>query len=148
MVDTDETNRFFEVPFTVIGVVKDYFFESLHAPLRGQVIVNRDQDINRLLVKLRADTIPATLTEIERAWKRIDQVGAFSYAFLSESFDRLYCAEQRLGSWTRSFAYRAGFNPLLFLSAGAAALLLAVLTISLRTAKASTSNPVKALRYE
>jgi putative ABC transport system permease protein len=222
MLDTNEGEKFVELPYTVVGVVKDYFFESLHAPLRGQVIVNRDQDFTVLLVKLRADALPTALGAIQQVWKKFEPERPFEYAFVSETFDRLYRADQRLGkvffaftllalfvaglglfglaaftaerrtkeigirkvlgasvanimalltrdfvrwvllanviawpvaylamkSWTRSFAYRADFNPFLFLAAGAAALILAILTVSLRTLKTSTSNPSHSLRYE
>ncbi|MEN6310168.1 MAG: FtsX-like permease family protein, partial [Acidobacteriota bacterium] len=222
MTDINDNREFHDVALTVIGVVKDYHFESLHTPLRGQVILNRNQDLGTLLVKLRADAIPSTMKDAERIWKSLEPSRPFGYTFQSQNFDRLYRTDLRLGqvfifftlpalfvaglglfglaaftaeqrtkeigirkvlgasvanimtlltrdfvrwvllanaiawpvaylamkSWTRSFAYRADFNPFLFLAAGAAALLLAILTVSLRTLKASTSNPSQSLRHE
>ncbi len=222
MLTTNEKDEFIDIPLTVIGVVKDYHFESLHAALRGQVIINRKEDIGRILLRLRAEGIPRTLAGIERLWKSFDSKRPFEYTFLSETFERMYRAEERLGrvlfsftllaffvaglglfglaafsaerrtkeicirkvlgasvsgimarlagdflrwvllanlvawpaaylamqNWRISFPYRAGFNPLLFLAAGAMAAFLAVLTVSLKTAKASRANPVHALRYE
>lgn len=50
--------------------------------------------------------------------------------------------------WLTGFAYQIGISPWAFLSAGLAALLIALGTISYQTIRAATANPVKALRYE
>jgi putative ABC transport system permease protein len=50
--------------------------------------------------------------------------------------------------WLQSFAYRAALDPAVFLLALAFALLLAWLTISLRTLRTATANPVDSLRHE
>jgi putative ABC transport system permease protein len=50
--------------------------------------------------------------------------------------------------WLQEFAYRAAISWWIFLLAGAAALLIAVLTISWQTARAATANPVDSLRSE
>ena len=51
-------------------------------------------------------------------------------------------------NWLQGFANRAAINPLLFAAAALAALLLALLTISLQTLKAARANPVESLRHE
>jgi putative ABC transport system permease protein len=51
-------------------------------------------------------------------------------------------------SWLQGFAYRVEMSWWMFLFAGLAALLIAMLTISLQAIKAATSNPVKSLRTE
>jgi putative ABC transport system permease protein len=50
--------------------------------------------------------------------------------------------------WLQNFAYRININALVFITAGAAALVIALLTISYHAIKASLANPVKSLRYE
>ncbi len=51
-------------------------------------------------------------------------------------------------NWLQNFAYRTDMNPLLFLSAGVLALLIAWLTVGYQALKAALTNPVEALRYE
>jgi putative ABC transport system permease protein len=51
-------------------------------------------------------------------------------------------------SWLRNFAYRTGLNWWVFGLSGIIALAIAILTVSLRTWRAATRNPVEALRYE
>jgi putative ABC transport system permease protein len=50
--------------------------------------------------------------------------------------------------WLDGFAYRAALSPWLFVAAGALVLTIALLTVSVHAARAATSDPVKALRYE
>lgn len=50
--------------------------------------------------------------------------------------------------WLERFAYRMQVSPLLFLSTSIAALLIALVTISFQTIKASVANPVDSLRSE
>lgn len=50
--------------------------------------------------------------------------------------------------WLTGFAYQIGISPWVFLSAGLAAVLVALGTISYQTIRAATANPVQALRYE
>jgi putative ABC transport system permease protein len=50
--------------------------------------------------------------------------------------------------WLESFAYRIPVNPLVFLMSGAAAILIAWLTVSYQSLKAASTDPVSSLRYE
>jgi ABC-type antimicrobial peptide transport system permease subunit len=50
--------------------------------------------------------------------------------------------------WLRSYAYRISLNAWMFFIAGAALLLIAVLTISIQTYRAANANPVNSLRNE
>lgn len=56
-----------------------------------------------------------------------------------------YLAMQK---WLQEFAYRIDPSMLSFLFAGIISVLIALLTISYQTIKASIANPIKALRYE
>jgi putative ABC transport system permease protein len=53
-----------------------------------------------------------------------------------------------VSNWLQGFAYRVELSPLVFLFAGALALSLAIVTISIQAARAASANPVEALRYE
>jgi putative ABC transport system permease protein len=50
--------------------------------------------------------------------------------------------------WLQSFAYRTGVSWTLFVYTTAAALLIALLTISYQAIRAATANPVESLRAE
>jgi putative ABC transport system permease protein len=51
-------------------------------------------------------------------------------------------------SWLQDFAYRTNISWWVFIMAGIAAALIAVVTVSFQTIKAAISNPVKSLRAE
>jgi len=53
-----------------------------------------------------------------------------------------------LGHWLQGYAYRIPLNPLYFLTAGAAALLIAWATVYANTLRLARMSPIHALRYE
>jgi putative ABC transport system permease protein len=53
-----------------------------------------------------------------------------------------------MSQWLSDFAYRIELQPLIFLLAGLIALIIALLTVSIKSYQAATDNPVKSLRSE
>ena len=53
-----------------------------------------------------------------------------------------------MNQWLRSFAYRTGVSWWIFAAAAAAAVLIALVTVSFQTIRAALANPVKSLRSE
>jgi len=53
-----------------------------------------------------------------------------------------------MNKWLQNYVYRIDLNIWIFLGAGAIAVIIAMLTIAVKTIKAATSNPVDALRTE
>jgi ABC-type antimicrobial peptide transport system permease subunit len=53
-----------------------------------------------------------------------------------------------MNKWLQDFVYRVSFSWWIFLAAGAAALLIALITVSFQSVKAALTNPVKSLRSE
>lgn len=53
-----------------------------------------------------------------------------------------------LRSWLDSYAYRIGLSPAYFLIAGAAALVIAWITVFAHASRVARANPIHALRYE
>ena len=53
-----------------------------------------------------------------------------------------------LNNWLTNFSYRINIQWWVFLIAGVAALLIALLTVSFQAIKAALTNPVKSLRTE
>lgn len=58
------------------------------------------------------------------------------------------CAWYFMHNWLQNFAYHVGLNGWIFLLAGAAAIGIAVLTVSYQSIKAAMANPIKSLRNE
>jgi putative ABC transport system permease protein len=53
-----------------------------------------------------------------------------------------------MNEWLTSFAYHVSLNALMFVAAGALVLVIACVTVSLRTFRAASANPVQSLRSE
>jgi len=87
---------------TVIGVVKDFHFESLHKQISPLFIGYTSHAINSLSIRITSENIPKTITFLKDKIGQFDPHRPFEYAFLDESFDAQYRAEERLG---RVFSY-------------------------------------------
>ena len=87
---------------TVIGMVKDFNFESLHREIRPLVI--GIGGARYMSVRIRPNNIPGTLAYLEDQWETFVADQPFEYSFLDEDFDALYRAEQRTGKLVGVFA--------------------------------------------
>lgn len=80
----------------VIGIVKDYQFQSLKDEINPLVIHIEPGNTIFFAIKVRPEGIPETLQFIETKWKEMDPAHPFEYYFMDESFDRLYRNEEKL----------------------------------------------------
>ncbi|MFO7258045.1 MAG: ABC transporter permease [Bacteroidota bacterium] len=80
----------------VIGIMKDFNFESLKEQIRPLAIRFADWG-HELTIRYHGN--PSELvSQIESLWKSYAPNEPFEYFFLDENFDELFRAEQRLGS--------------------------------------------------
>lgn len=85
-----------ETPSTirVIGVIKDFNFESLKSKIRPMII--QLTDVHRNLLVRYTGNPHQVLAQIETRWKELANGEPFEYSFLDEDFDSLFRAEMRL----------------------------------------------------
>ena len=98
--------------FRVIGVVKDFHFESLHQEIRPLALFARhleQQPANLMLVKVNTEDIRQTLDYLEGQWTGFVPQRPLNYRFVNEEFGRLYEAEQRSGRIFTAFSGLAIF---------------------------------------
>ncbi|MCK5468273.1 MAG: FtsX-like permease family protein, partial [Cyclobacteriaceae bacterium] len=84
------------VKYNVIGVIKDFNYESLKSEIRP-LAVFLFRKAYYLTVRIKSDNIPQTLNMLESKWKGMATDAPFEYSFLDQSFEELYQAEQKLG---------------------------------------------------
>ncbi len=77
----------------IIGVTKDFHFESLHQPVAALAMILTPNQLNWLSLPLNGN-VPAAIRQVETVWKRFFAERPFDYQFLDERFDRLYAREQ------------------------------------------------------
>ncbi len=209
--------------FTVIGVVKDFHFESLHQRIRPLALrLFEEGEGEYITVRVGLADPGKIVAFIKEEWKKFAPQQPFEYAFMEDNFKSLYRPEHRAGQlfmafsvlaifiaclglfglsshiaeqrtkeigirkvlgasvkgivlllsqeftkwvlvanviawpiayyvmsrWLQSFAYRIDVKLWMFLLAGLAAFLIALLTVSFQAIKAALANPVESLRYE
>jgi putative ABC transport system permease protein len=84
------------VAYNIIGVIKDFNFNSLREQV-APLVLNRQQNNGRIAVRISSRDIPGLLNEIKTRWKSMTSSQPFSYAFLDEEFNKLYSVDQRQG---------------------------------------------------
>lgn len=89
---------------TVVGVVKDFNFASLHASVEPLVIQYNPYRINYILVKVKGGSLPATIGFLESRVHALAPASKFSYSFLDENLDKLYATENRMSKVFTGFA--------------------------------------------
>lgn len=85
-------------PMTVIGVVKDFNYESLHNKIEPMsFVIERDFGVHYALVKVAAANLPASMELVKTTWKQILPNAEFKGSFLDDNIDRQYRKEEKLG---------------------------------------------------
>lgn len=92
---------------SVIGVVKDFHFETLKTKIQPMVMVYGSSNPDHVSIRLSTNNIPETLDYIGSIWKKIVPSVPFTYTFVDQNFDNMYRAEQNLGELFAAFAFLA-----------------------------------------
>jgi len=79
---------------TVIGVIRDYHYTSLHQPIRPLIVQIRPEFCTFLFIRLESANVPATLAAIRDAWDRHMPDFPCQYHFLNEAIGHRYRMEQ------------------------------------------------------
>jgi putative ABC transport system permease protein len=98
-----------EVEGTVVGVVKDVYFENLREPIKPMVYFLAPRMAWNMLVRVRPDQVQEAVAHLEQSWPRIHPDHPINYTFLDERFDRLYRKEALQGQMFGGFAGLAVF---------------------------------------
>jgi putative ABC transport system permease protein len=87
-------------PYQVIGVVKDFHFQSLHQKITPYGFIRQGSPFaalpNFLLARVDVAQLPRLLASLESHWKKINPAAPFTYSFLDQDFQRNYQAERRV----------------------------------------------------
>ena len=87
----------------VVGVLKDFNFESLRENIRPMVIRLTNTTGNNLSIRFKSENPQQSLGLIEKEWKKFTSNEPFEYEFLDEKFDALYHSEQKMGTLFGTF---------------------------------------------
>ena len=82
---------------TIIGVVKDFHFQSLHENMKPCFFdFAYNQRASKIMVRIRAGQEAATIERLGRLYAVYNPGFAFEYRFLDDDYQALYSSEQRV----------------------------------------------------
>jgi len=94
--------------FKVIGVVKDFPYQSMHHAIEPLLLNPSIHPIDRIAyVKLPAGKFQEKIRSVEKVWKEVFPNIGFDYWFVSDEFTRMYQSENRVSAIARAFAILA-----------------------------------------
>jgi putative ABC transport system permease protein len=90
--------------FTIIGVVKNFHYESLHSDVAPLFFGLKPQYTETIMAKIAAGNQAETLGNIEKFYKQFNPGFPFDYRFLDTDYQALYGDEIRVSILSRYFA--------------------------------------------
>ena len=87
----------------IIGVTKDFHFESLYEEVKPCIFQLEPRE-NTIMVKIAAGRERETITRLTALYRRHSPGIPFEYAFVDQEYQALYTAEQRVSILSRYFA--------------------------------------------
>ncbi|MDO8965722.1 MAG: ABC transporter permease [Algoriphagus sp.] len=82
----------------VKGVVKNFYFNSLHHGVGPLAIFIDPEQANVLLLRLPAGNPAVHLARLEQTWKEMAPDRPFNYKFVDQEYAQLYRSEERVGA--------------------------------------------------
>lgn len=101
-MDSGETYR--DRSGTVVGVVKDAHFRSLHHRIESTILFPEISWRNYLSIRIDAADMPGALEHLESTWDQVVPTLPLEWVFLDDSLRTSYRSEDRLGKVTGAFA--------------------------------------------
>jgi len=86
-----------QVALPVIGVLKDYYFKSLHQEIEPFALsLATEQAFNWVFIKTTEESMPEVMQFAEQEWRRINPGHPFEYTFVDRENDMMYQSEMKL----------------------------------------------------
>jgi putative ABC transport system permease protein len=74
----------------IIGVVRDFFWKSLHNSIDPAMLIYQTEPPNAVLVK----TSPSEIPRLKQVWKQYFPLSPFEYSFMDEAFNAQYKSDR------------------------------------------------------
>lgn len=97
---------FWERKGTIIGVVKDFHFASLHEPIRPLILrLGDDATWGDILVRTEPGKTKEAVASLGKLYKKVNPQFPFTFSFADEEYNRLYNNEQVISKLSSYFAF-------------------------------------------
>lgn len=78
----------------IIGLVKDFNYQSLHEPIRP-LLFKLHSGYNHILLKVDGNNIAETIAASEKVWQQFEDRFVFEYSLLSDDLEYQYTGEEK-----------------------------------------------------
>jgi putative ABC transport system permease protein len=92
--------------YTVIGVIKNFNFNSLHEQV-APLVLKLKADNGSMALRVNTSDISGLIEKVRSRWKILAPSQPFSYSFLDEEFNKQYNEELRTGRISVTFSILA-----------------------------------------
>jgi putative ABC transport system permease protein len=96
------SDRGTNVPYHVIGVVKNFNFRSLHEPITPLLMTLQPE--GGLIFKIKTTDVGDLLSVMKKQWDSYNTDEPFTYAFMDDLYNKTYSAEQKTGTILNIFS--------------------------------------------
>lgn len=86
---------------TVIGVIKDFHYRSLHEAIAPLIMINNPY--GGLIIRTKTKEMAGLIASMEEKWKTFQVEEPFSYALLNDLYNETYLSEQKMGTILKIF---------------------------------------------
>ena len=98
-----KTVKFWDQQRQIVGVVKNFHFESLYETVKP-CFFQVYPVMPNIMVKIKGGTEKQTIAQIQKTFQAYNKGVPFDYQFLDENYRALYAAEMRVGVLSKYFA--------------------------------------------
>jgi ABC-type antimicrobial peptide transport system permease subunit len=88
----------------IIGVTKDFHFESLHEKVKPLFFRLNHNHTNTIMVRIHAGSEKEAITALQKKYESYNPGFIFEYKFLDQNYEAQYEAEKRVSSLSQYFA--------------------------------------------
>jgi putative ABC transport system permease protein len=89
---------------TIIGLVKNFHYRSLHEKIQP-LIFYLQKNASNVLVKIKSENIDESIRFIENKFLEINPTSDFSYDFIDQKFAKYYTEDKRFSSIINTFTF-------------------------------------------
>ncbi len=104
-----ERFNFMGVNGPIVGVMKNFHFKPIRDKIEPLALIVSLEWTNYMLIRIASGKISDSLKAIENTWNKVIPGYPFESYFMDENFDRMYRAEEKIGSLMQYFAVLAVF---------------------------------------
>jgi ABC-type antimicrobial peptide transport system permease subunit len=95
---------------TIVGIIKDFHFNSLHSPINPLIVrLRENDDFGNILIRTKPGQTKEAIATIEKLCKELNPRFTVNYEFVDLSYKKLYNNEQMVAKLSDAFAGLAIF---------------------------------------